>query len=146
MLDSLDNMTTPQLTRQEPMLTSDVTGDTTEDDVEHIDSEIGDISTADLFIIKSSFDSKSIDTVQNHLFSCRLLFDKLCIRSTAYYITYHAIFWVKGTPEVKSIYLLWECFSLYCPLRDEPGMEIIVDSLFPIFFFGREPFLDRIFI
>ena len=92
MLDSLDNMTTPQLTRQEPMLTSDVTGDTTEDDVEHIDSEIGDISTADLFIIKSSFDSKSIDTVQNHLFSCRLLFDKLCIRSTAYYITYHAIF------------------------------------------------------
>ena len=92
MLDSLDNMTTPQLTRQEPMLTSDVTSDTTEDDVEHIDSEIGDISTADLFIIKSSFDSKSVDTVQNHMFSCRLLFDKLHIRSTAYYITYHAIF------------------------------------------------------
>ena len=60
MLDSLDNMTTPPLTRQEPMLSSDVTSDTTEDDVEHIDSEIGDISTADLFIIKSSFDSKSL--------------------------------------------------------------------------------------
>ena len=60
MLDSLDNMTTPSLTRQEPMLSSDVTSDTTEDDVEHIDSEIGDISTADLFIIKSSFDSKSL--------------------------------------------------------------------------------------
>ena len=69
MLDSLDNIPTPPLTRQQSMRLSDVTSDTTEDDVEHIDSEIGDISTADLFIIKSSFDSKSVDTVQNQLFS-----------------------------------------------------------------------------
>ena len=68
MLDSLENMTTPQLTRQEPTLSSDVTSDTTEDNVEHIDSEIGDMSTADLFIIKSSFDCKSVGTVQNHCF------------------------------------------------------------------------------
>ena len=60
LLDSLDNMAIPPLTRQESMRSSDVTSDTTEDDVEHIDSEIGDISTADLFIIKSSFDSKSV--------------------------------------------------------------------------------------
>lgn len=60
MLDSLDNMATPPPTRQEPMISSALTSDTTEDDVEHIDSEIGDISTADLFIIKSSFDSKSV--------------------------------------------------------------------------------------
>ena len=79
LLDSLDNMATPPLTRQASMRSSDVTSDITEDDVEHIDSEIGDISTADLFIIKSSFDSKSVDTVQNHLFSCPLLFDKLRI-------------------------------------------------------------------
>ena len=48
------------LSRQESRRSSDVTSDTTEDDVEHVDSEIGDISTADLFIIKSSFDSKSL--------------------------------------------------------------------------------------
>ena len=60
MLDSLDNMATPPLTRQESMRSSDVISDTTEDDVEHIDSETGDISTADLFIIKPSFDSKSL--------------------------------------------------------------------------------------
>ena len=60
LLDSLDNMATPPLTRQESMRSSDVTSGTTENDVEHIDSEIGDISTADLFIIKSSFDSKSV--------------------------------------------------------------------------------------
>ena len=95
LLDSLDNMTTPPLTRQEPMLLSDVTSDATEDDVENIDSEIGDISTADLFIIKSSFDSKSTGTVQNDLYSCRLLFDKLRIGSIAYFITYRAR---KGAP------------------------------------------------
>ena len=60
MLDSLDNIPTPLPTRQELMLLSDVTSDTTDDDVEHIDSEIRDISTADLFIIKSSFESKSV--------------------------------------------------------------------------------------
>ena len=60
MLDSLDNIPTPPLTRQESMRSSDVTSDTTENDVAHIDSEIGDISTADLFIVKSSFDSKSV--------------------------------------------------------------------------------------
>ena len=59
MLDSLDNMNTLQPTTQELMLSSAVTSDTTEDDVEHTDSEIRDISTAGLFIIKSSFDSKS---------------------------------------------------------------------------------------
>ena len=60
MLDSLDNIPTPPPTRQELMLSSDVTSGTTDNDVEHIDSEIRDISTADLFIIKSSFDSKSV--------------------------------------------------------------------------------------
>ena len=60
LLDSLDNMATPPLTRQESRRSSDVTSDTTEDDEEHIASEIGDISTADLFIKKSSIDSKSV--------------------------------------------------------------------------------------
>ena len=64
MLDSLDNITTlVQPSRQDVM--SSVTSTTADDDMEHADAETRDISVADLYIMQSSFESRS-KLILNH--------------------------------------------------------------------------------
>ena len=74
MLDSLDNITTlAQPSRQDVM--SSVTSTTADDDMEHVDAETRDISVADLYIMQSSFESRSM-LILNHTgyFNVRLIY------------------------------------------------------------------------